>query len=104
MMRCLLVVQITKRPHSGLGGITYLEMSSKLNSIVFREVDRFCGERTVRELGLWETGDVIEELEPRELDGPSFSAKETVDAVGENALDWAAVGADGGTAIRPSGT
>jgi hypothetical protein len=46
MIWCLLVAQMTSRPHSGLGGITYLEMSSKLKRVRVAEVevDRFIGE------------------------------------------------------------
>lgn len=40
MIRCRLVEQMTRRPQSGLGGITYLDMSSKLKRMRFDDVER----------------------------------------------------------------
>jgi hypothetical protein len=113
MIRQFLVAHVTSLPHNGLGGMTYFEMSSKLNRMRFEEVERFCGECRLREPGLREVGDIREELELREfgtpLSNPSEEAVDDKDAdegaddITPEMLDASPPPA-GGTAMSPSGT
>lgn len=105
MMRCFLVEHITRRPQRALRGMTYDDISSKLNSVRFEEEDRFTGDPRFRELGRLSTGERREELEP--LDVRPDSSTSGVPGAGEldddNEVELA-FPPEFETAMSPSGT
>lgn len=109
MMRCFLVEHITRRPHRALRGMTYDDMSSKLNRVRFEE-ERFTGDSKFREFGRrLSTGERIEELEPLDVrpDASISASPEGVPCAGEleddNEVELA-FPPEYKTAMRPSGT
>ena len=102
MIRWLRVAQMTRRPQSALGGITYLEMSLKLNSTRVDEAERCGGEETCLEFGRRPPIDIREELDRRDR-GTSPSNGMGVDGFGDDETDKL-VNPDGEVAIRASGT
>ena len=100
MIRCRLVEHVTSRPHNAGGGMTYFEISSKLNKAGVTEGNCFCAQLDDRPVCSF-SGDAREPLD----DKPDLELEVVSDdgVVGKE-VRIGTEKPDEDTAMRPSGT